>query len=107
MSSTVHERRDTRANQAPDCRIDGGRPVHPAVVATEALVEALGAIDCVYERREHTARALAALANQEHAEAKRLRMVVRPEILEGYRAAETLVAAKIPLRVVRAHERSR
>jgi hypothetical protein len=91
---------------APERTNPGGRPVHPAIVATEALVEALGAIDCVYERREHTARALAALANQEHAEAKRLRMVVRPEILEGYHAAEALVAARLPASALRAYQRS-
>ena len=77
------------------CPNVGGRPVHPAIVATEALVEALAAIDCDYEALEHIAQATLAIARMAHARAERLRSAVRPEIAIGYRAAEDIVAMRI------------
>ena len=72
----------------------GGRPVHPAIVAVEALVEALAAIDCDYEALEHIAQATLAVARQAHARAERLRVVVLPELRAGYEAAEMLVQTR-------------
>lgn len=93
MSVTVAGRRDTRANQAPESRVEGGRPAHPAHVAAEALVEALAAIDDQSEFLNHLAHAQMQVANSIHHRSKRLRMVTRPEILLGYEAAEQIVAA--------------
>lgn len=88
MSATIAPQPTERTKSAM------GRPTHPAIAATEALVEALTAIHDVCERRKHTARALMEIARAEHAEAQRLCDVVRPEILTGYRAAESLCDAR-------------
>ena len=96
MSATVHQRGDTRANQAPDERREGGRPAHPAHVATEALVEALTAIEGDRElllRVLHAQNQLSTLAADR---ISRLGGIVLPELRMGYEAAERLCGAKIP-----------
>lgn len=77
------------------CLNVGGRPVHPAITATEALVEAIAAIDCDRAAFEHFAQANLAIARQMHERAERLAKIVRPEILRGYAAAETLVKKRV------------
>ena len=96
MSATIHHSSAERTK---------GRPVHPAIVATEGLVEALANLDCTCERCDAMARALIQLAAAQQREALRLREKIRPEILEGYRAAECLVTAKIPAHVITAYQR--
>jgi hypothetical protein len=88
MSATLPAASVPRSNR-------GGRPVTDHVSATEALMEALAAIKCAFERREATARALNAIANAEYEEAKRLRAVVYPEIYRGLAPSERLDAVTV------------
>lgn len=96
MSATIPQRRDTRANQAPGERHEGGRPPHPAHVAAEALVEALTAVECDREALLHIITAQNRLCGLAADRVARIGGVVLPEIRAGYAAAEQLIAAKIP-----------
>lgn len=71
-----------------------GRPVHPAVMACEALVSAIVTIDDDQVAFEHGSRALSLVGRALHERAIRIRERCLPEVREGYQAAEAVVASR-------------
>jgi len=78
----------------PEDACPKGRPVHAAITAFDALLEAVVAIENDEEALAHITHANVALAKQAQMRATRLRERVIPELQIGLFAAEKWIAER-------------